>query len=113
MRKATSRDVIQDLLDAGATNIDRITDFAQGDRLLISRSAYTGLTLGAVTATQFIEVRSTRGPVASATAATRLIFDRDTGNLFHDPDGTGTQSIQQILSITNGYRLARSEFTVV
>jgi Ca2+-binding RTX toxin-like protein len=102
------------LADApGATNIDRITDFAQGDRLLISRSAYTGLTLGAVTATQFIEVRSTRGPVASATAATRLIFDRDTGNLFHDPDGTGTQSIQQILSITNGYRLARSEFTVV
>jgi hypothetical protein len=37
------------LADApGATNIDRITDFAQGDRLLISRSAYTGLTLGAV-----------------------------------------------------------------
>jgi len=102
------------LADApGATNIDRITDFAQGDRLLISGSAYTGLTLGAVTATQFIEVRSTRDPVVSATAATRLIFDRDTGNLFHDPDGTGTQSIQQILSITNGYRLARSEFTVV
>jgi Ca2+-binding RTX toxin-like protein len=102
------------LADApGATNIDRITDFAQGDRLLISGSAYTGLTLGAVTATQFIEVRSTRDPVVSATAATRLIFDRDTGNLFHDPDGTGTQSIQQILSITNGYRLARNDFTVV
>jgi Ca2+-binding RTX toxin-like protein len=102
------------LADApGATNIDRITDFAQGDRLLISGSAYTGLTLGAVTATQFIQVRSTRDPVVSATAATRLIFDRDTGNLFHDPDGTGTQSIQQILSITNGYRLARNDFTVV
>ena len=102
------------LADApGATNIDRITDFALGDRLLISGSAYTGLTLGAVTATQFIEVRSTRGPVVSATAATRLIFDRDTGNLFHDPDGTGAQSIQQILSTTNGYRLARTDFTVV
>jgi Ca2+-binding RTX toxin-like protein len=102
------------LADApGATNIDRITDFALGDRLLISGSAYTGLTLGAVTATQFIEVRSTRGPVVSATAATRLIFDRDTGNLFHDPDGTGAQSIQQILSTTNGYRLARTNFTVV
>ena len=102
------------LADApGATNIDRITDFALGDRLLISGSAYTGLTLGAVTATQFIEVRSTRERVVSATAATRLIFDRDTGNLFHDPDGTGTQSIQQILSTTNGYRLARTDFTVV
>jgi Ca2+-binding RTX toxin-like protein len=102
------------LADApGATNIDRITDFALGDRLLISGSAYTGLTLGAVTATQFIEVRSTRGPVVSATAATRLIFDRDTGNLFHDPDGTGTRSIQQILSTTNGYRLASTDFTVV
>ena len=102
------------LADApGATNIDRITDFALGDRLLISGSAYTGLTLGAVTATQFIEVRSTRGPVVSATAATRLIFDRDTGNLFHDPDGTGAQSIQQILSTTNGYRLASTDFTVV
>jgi Ca2+-binding RTX toxin-like protein len=102
------------LADApGATNIDRITDFALGDRILISGSAYTGLTLGAVTATQFIEVRSTRGPVVSATAATRLIFDRDTGNLFHDPDGTGTRSIQQILSTTNGYRLASTDFTVV
>jgi Ca2+-binding RTX toxin-like protein len=102
------------LADApGATNIDRITDFALGDRLLISGSAYTGLTLGAVTATQFIEVRSRRERVVSATAATRLIFDRDTGNLFHDPDGTGTQSIQQILSTTNGYRLARTDFTVV
>ena len=102
------------LADApGATNIDRITDFALGDRLLISGSAYTGLTLGAVTATQFIEVRSTRDPVVSATAATRLIFDRDTGNLFHDPDGTGTQSIQQILSSTNGYRFAIADFTVV
>ena len=96
----------------GATNIDRITDFALGDRLLISGSAYAGLTLGAVNATQFIEVRSTRAPVASATAGTRLIFDRDTFNLFHDPDGTGTQPIQQILSTTNGYRFVSTDFTV-
>ena len=101
------------LADApGATNIDRITDFALGDRLLISGSAYAGLTLGAVSATQFIEVRSSRGPVASATAATRLIFDRDTFRLFHDPDGTGTQPMQQILSTTNGYRFVRTDFTV-
>jgi Ca2+-binding RTX toxin-like protein len=91
------------LADApGATNIDRITDFALGDRVSISSSAYAGLTPGAVSAAQFIEVRSTRAPVAAATAATRLIFDRDTGNLFHDPDGTGTQAMQQILSFAAG-----------
>jgi len=101
------------LADArGATNIDRITDFARGDRVSISASAYAGLTPGAVNATQFIEARSTRAPVVAATAATRLIFDRDTGNLFHDPDGTGTQTMQQILSVSNGYRLLSTDFTV-
>ena len=101
------------LADApGAANIDRITDFARGDRVSISSSAYAGLTPGAVSAAQFIEVRSTRAPVVAATAATRLIFDRDTGNLFHDPDGTGTQSMQQILSITNVYRFVSTDFTV-
>ena len=101
------------LADArGATNIDRITDFAQGDRVSISGSAYAGLTPGAVSTTQFIERRSTQAPVVAATAATRLIFDRDTGNLFHDPDGTGAQSMQQILSISNGYRLLSTDLIV-
>ena len=101
------------LADApGATNIDRITDFALGDRVSISASAYAGLTPGAVSAAQFIEVRSTRVPVVASTAATRLIFDRDTGNLFHDPDGTGTQSMQQILSVANGYRFVSTDFSV-
>ena len=98
---------------AGPTNIDRISDFALGDRLLLSNTAFAGLSVGAVDLTRFITVRSDREAVASTTAATRLIFDRQTNNLFYDPDGTGAAGIQQILSITNGYRLLNTDVTVI
>jgi Ca2+-binding RTX toxin-like protein len=103
------------LADApGATNIETITDFALGDRLLLRASVFTGLTPGAVATTQLLTVRSDRGePVAASTAAQRLVHDRDTDRLFYDSDGTGPAAIVQIASFSNGYRPLNTDFLVL
>ena len=97
----------------GIGNIDTITDFALGDRLVLRSSVFTGLTPGGVTVTQLITVRPDREPLAATSADTRLIFDRNAGNLFYDADGTGAIAMQQIATLTNGYRPLNTDFLVI
>ena len=98
----------------GAGTLETITDFATGDRMLLSASAFAGVTPGPIVAAQFLNVRSGNGQAIAATAAThRLVFDRDTQGLFFDPDGIGVAPIQQIAILSNGYRPVVADFLVI
>ena len=68
-----------------SSNIDHIRDFsgAAKDRILLEADIFRGLGRG-----QLDEVDFRGGGTASGREA-QLIYDRDTGKLFYDPDGAG------------------------
>ncbi len=98
----------------GTTNNDRITDFSAGDRLALSRTTYSGFAaVGSVTAAQFVTVRVEGATPTAANASTRIAFDRDSGNIWYDADGTGPVAPLQFATFTNGFRPVATDLVVI
>jgi serralysin len=90
---------------------DTITDFAHTvDDIVLLRSAFSGLAAlpaGALSASAF-----TLG-TAATTADHRLIYDKVTGNLFYDADGTGGTAQIQIALLSTKPTLDATDFVLV
>lgn len=72
----------------GTTNIDHITDFsAADDTIRLSKSVFAALSAGGLTASAFKDLGVTG---AKVDASDRILYDRDTGALSYDADGSGT-----------------------
>ncbi len=97
------------LNDTRTGDFDTITDFnIEQDQILISKSEF-GLSqdLGTFDPSFF-------RLGASATAASdRLIYDKTTGNLFFDEDGSGTLAKIQIAQLSNQAAIASTNITVI
>jgi len=93
---------------AGATNIDRITDFtAVDDTIVLSAAVFGGLGVGALTGAAFVT------GVAAANGASRIIYNSATGALFHDADGTGLAGAVQFATLSPGLGLTAADFLIV
>ena len=87
-------------------NFDRITDFsAADDSILLDRSVFTGLGAnGALAGSAFVN---------GATAADgddRILYDRATGNIFYDADGSGGGVKILFARVTAGAALTSADF---
>ncbi|MEE1611947.1 calcium-binding protein, partial [Microvirga sp. CF3016] len=92
----------------GAANADRIADFEVGtDKIQLSGTIFTGLAPGGLAASAF-----TLGSVAT-TAQQRLVYNKSTGELFWDADGSGGQAMVKFAAVTAGLSLSASDFLVV
>ncbi len=81
---------------ASAQNADRIMDFqGDADRFLFARSAFEGFAAGPFQADALIY------GTAAAQAEDRLIYDRTTGRLWYDADGTGSGEQQLVAVLAN------------
>jgi Ca2+-binding RTX toxin-like protein len=93
-----------------ATNVDTISDFAQGtDRLVLSRGIFAafGATATTVAANQFETVRGTGATLGT----TRVYYDRNNQGVFYDPDGSGPLAATRFA--TTAVRLANTDFAIV
>ncbi len=68
--------------------VSTITDFATGDKLQISVTAFKGLTVGAISESSFIS----NATGLSDSADHKFIFNTTNGNLYYDVDGSATHS---------------------
>lgn len=71
------------------SSVDTLTDFAagEGDKLAFSKAVFTALgAIGALGADAF------HAGAAANDATDRIIYNQATGNLFYDPDGTGSRA---------------------
>ncbi|TMM50437.1 hypothetical protein [Qipengyuania marisflavi] len=69
-----------------AANVDHITDFRRGggDTLELDLSVFSGISGAGV-----LDASAFHRGTSAADADDRIIYDKDTGNLFYDADGVG------------------------
>lgn len=78
----------------GATNVDRITDFAHGeDKIVLDDDIFTALSPGNLTTAMF---RKGAGVTTAATVDQRLILNTTTGALYYDANGSAAGAAVQI-----------------
>jgi serralysin len=109
----------------GRSNVDRITDFSsrQGDKLVLDNAAFKGLKpvvedfrdtgigldfdgAGGLAKEAF------RLGKAAQDADDRVIYDRSTGALYFDRDGTGATAAVKFAQLKAGAKLVWSDFLV-
>lgn len=91
----------------GANNIDRINDFTVGaDKMLLDSQTFNNLAPGLLVASSFVT-----GDRA-LDADDRIIYDRATGALWFDSDGTGSIAAIQFAVIGSGLNLSASDFLI-
>lgn len=92
-----------------ATNVDRITDFlVVDDTIRLDDAVFAGVSLGALAASAFVS--NTTG--VATTTAQRVIYERDTGALFYDADGSDAGLAIQFATLAPNLALTNADFLV-
>ncbi|QYZ69151.1 beta strand repeat-containing protein [Neotabrizicola shimadae] len=92
-----------------STNIDRITDFVVvDDTIRLDDAVFAGVSLGALAASAFVS--NTTG--LATTTAQRVIYERDTGALYYDADGSDAGLAFQFATLAPNLVLTNADFLV-
>ena len=104
----TDKFVFDTTLNA-ATNVDRVKHFDPGtDKLLLSKAIFTALGgLGTLTGAEFHK------GAAAHDGDDHIIYNKHTGALFYDPDGTGGSPQVQFAKLDKGLHLHAGDFVVI
>ena len=98
------------------SNVDRITDFTpttsttSSDRIQLENTG-TGL-FTAITATGTLASTAFRVGKTFTSTAQRIRYDSGSGNLFYDPDGSGSQASILFATLNPGLAMTNSQFVV-
>jgi Ca2+-binding RTX toxin-like protein len=93
---------------SSTTNVDHVTDFSTADDLFdLSHSVFANTSLGTLTDAEF-------HVGASATdEAQRIIYDKDTGALSYDADGSASGAAVQFATVTANTDLTHDHFVII
>jgi Ca2+-binding RTX toxin-like protein len=110
----TGRDVfVFDTRPSKTTNVDKIYDFnTRYDSIQLQNSVFTKLGLGSSSGVRFKSDMFVEGTSAQD-AEDRIVYDRKTGSLYYDKDGTGSAAQVKIAILTNKAKLYWHDFYVV
>lgn len=93
-------------------NADHITDFtatgAESDTIQLARGVFTTLGAGALAEDAFKDLGT-----GAADASDRILYDRSTGGLFYDADGSGAGAQVQFATLDNLPTLSAANFAIV
>ncbi|MGP3699482.1 calcium-binding protein, partial [Rhodobacter sp. NSM] len=91
-------------------NIDRINDFSVvDDTILLENAIFTTLSAGTLAASAFASNMTGK----ATDALDRLIYEKDSGALWYDADGTGSGARIQFATISAGLSLTAVDFLVI
>lgn len=97
------------LFDSGLdalTNVTTFKNFASGkDHFFLDSDIFPTITPGTLSSAAFHK------GTAAADADDRIIYDKKSGALFYDPDGTGALAQTQFASFEKGTKLKASDFS--
>nr|WP_171015568.1 calcium-binding protein [Methylobacterium sp. L1A1] len=94
----------------GTTNVDRVNDFSSvDDTIQLARSVFKVLPLGVLDEAAFKVMGTT-----AIDASDRILYNKSTGALFYDADGSGTASAAiQFGALDNKATLTAADFLIV
>jgi Ca2+-binding RTX toxin-like protein len=89
------------------TNVDRIVDYsARNDTIYLDDAAFVKLKRGWLAASAFHTGSKAHDK------DDRIIYDKNAGALYYDPDGTGSAAQIKFATLTKNLKLTHSEFSV-
>ncbi|MBC7148418.1 MAG: calcium-binding protein [Rhizobium sp.] len=92
------------------TNVDIIDDFSAQDTIWLENAIFTALpTTGALASTAFVS--NTSG--LAADASDRVIYERDTGMLYYDSNGSAAGGRVAVAHLDHWLNLTAADFTVI
>lgn len=95
----------------GGGNIDTITDFnVKDDVIHLQNSVFTALTKTGTPSTSAFAANTTGN---AGDASDRIIYEKDTGKLFYDADGTGSAGKVQFALLAKGLALTQADFFII
>ena len=98
----------------GNGNVDVITDFSNANRNNDTfRLENTGAGLFNALGTGNLNTAAFRVGTAATTAAHRIVYDNQTGDLYYDADGTGGTAQVLFATLSNRVNLTNNDFVVI
>jgi hypothetical protein len=96
------------------TNVDKIVDFsAADDSMYLENAIFTKLGSGSATRPKKITSDMFVKGTKAKDAEDRIIYDKKTGALYYDQDGTGSKAQVKIAVLTNKAALSHNDFFVI
>jgi Ca2+-binding RTX toxin-like protein len=93
----------------GLAHHDRITDFSTADSILLTSGVFAAGAVG-VLATDAYKLL---GGTAVVDASDRILYDRATGSLYYDPDGSGAAARQLFAVLENRPAITVADFILI
>jgi Ca2+-binding RTX toxin-like protein len=88
-----------------STNVDRILDFSVADdTIFLDRAIFKGIAAGALSSAAFVNGS------AATDAADRILYDKASGNIFYDSDGSGGAAAVLFAQVNAGTALTHLDF---
>ncbi|HLM38239.1 MAG TPA: M10 family metallopeptidase [Microvirga sp.] len=93
---------------SGGGDVDRISDFiAKDDTIRLDDKVVGGLKTGALSSARFCVGSSAKD------SKDRIIYDKGTGDLFYDPDGTGAAAQIKFATLISKPTLSAADFYII
>jgi Ca2+-binding RTX toxin-like protein len=103
-------DVFRFTMAASASNVDTIVDFRVGvDEIQIENAVFAGLAAGALSGAAF----TANADGTAQDGSDRIIYETDTGFLFHDSNGSAAGGSVKIAELAAGLALTSADFFVI
>jgi len=104
---AKAEEILFDTALNAATNVDRVKHFTSGkDVLLLDDDIFSTLMPGDLPASAFVK------GTAAVDADDRIIYDKKTGSLYYDADGSGAGAQVKFAQLDKNTKLKASDFDV-
>ncbi|WP_201860997.1 cadherin domain-containing protein [Microvirga soli] len=96
------------------TNVDQVTDFRyQDDSFYLDNKVFTKLGSGTFSKPKKFKSDMFVQNSKAKDAEDRIVYDKKTGKLYYDEDGTGSKAQIQIATLTNKSKLTYQDFFVI
>ena len=88
-------------------SVDSLPDFIVGEGMDLDAETFSEITPGVLSADAFVVGTSAQD------AEDRIVYDQENGNVYYDPDGSGSDLAILFATVTPGTELRRFEFFIV
>jgi Ca2+-binding RTX toxin-like protein len=91
-----------------------ISDFTSGaDKLRLDDAFFTGIGTLGLFAPNDARFHAAAGATGGADASDRMVYDTSTGNLYYDPDGSGSTAALLFATLQGQPTLTAQDFVII